>query len=90
MHDFTSGLLGILLRFRKEAVAIATDIQQLFYNFHVYKEYRNYLRFLWYNDFSKPLVECKMCEHVFGNSLSSAIATYNLRRSVEISDPYVK
>ena len=90
--DLINSLLGILLRFRKEVVAIAADIQQMFYSFYVHSEHRNYLRFLWYkdNNLSKPLVEYRMCVHVFGNSPSPAIATYGLRKSVENSDVEVK
>ena len=90
--DLINSLLGILLRFRRETIAIAADIQQMFYSFYVNREHRNYLRFFWYkdNDFDKPLVEYRMCVHVFGNSPSPAIATYGLRQSVKDSDEDVK
>ena len=90
--NLINNLLGILLRFRKEAVAIAADIQQMFYSFYVNHEHRNYLRFFWYkdNDLGKPLVEYRMCVHVFGNSPSPAIATYGLRQSVKNSDKDVQ
>lgn len=70
--DLTNSLLGVLLRFRQEPVAIVADIEQMFYCFKVNEEHRNYLRFFWHegNDFHKPLVEYRMCVHVFGNSLS--------------------
>ncbi|MCG8046575.1 MAG: hypothetical protein N0E48_13200, partial [Candidatus Thiodiazotropha endolucinida] len=73
-------------------MAIAADIQQMFYSFYVHKEHRNYLRFFWYkdHDLSKPLVEYRMCVHVFGNSPSPAIATYGLRKSAENSEEDVK
>lgn len=90
--DLINSLLGIMLRFRREVVAIAADIQQMFYSFYVNREHRNYLRFFWYkdNDLGKPLVEYQMCVHVFGNSPSPAIATYGLRQSVQNSDVDVK
>lgn len=49
--------------------------------FRVYEKDRNFLRFLWYkgNDFSKELVEYRMCIHVFGNS-PPAVANYDLHR----------
>ncbi len=55
--DLNNTLLGVLLRFRKEQVAISADIQQMFYSFVVREDHRNYLRFLWYkdNDTSKTL-----------------------------------
>ena len=90
--DLTNSLLGILLRLRKEPVAISGDIQQMFYSFRVHEEDRNFLRFLWYEDNNpeKHMIEYRMCVHVFGNSPSPAIATYGLRKSVEGSDEMVK
>ena len=66
--DLTNSLLGILLRFRRETVAVMADIQQLFYCFKVQEEHRNFLRFLWFrdNDPEKDLVEYRMCLHIFG------------------------
>ncbi|KAI3370837.1 hypothetical protein L3Q82_007363 [Scortum barcoo] len=40
-------LLGVLLRFRREKVAVTTDIQQMFHCFVVREDHRDYLRFLW-------------------------------------------
>ncbi|XP_069106579.1 uncharacterized protein [Argopecten irradians] len=81
--DMTNNLPGILLRFRREQVAVTADVQQMFYNFFVCEDHRNFLRFLWYqdNDMSKDLVEYRMCVHVFGNTPSPAVATYGLRRT---------
>ena len=78
--DLTNSLLGILLRFRKERVAVTADIEKMFYGFLVKEGHRNFLRFLWYrdNDPSKDLIEYRMRVHVFGNSPSPAIATYGL------------
>ncbi|XP_062583176.1 uncharacterized protein LOC134244932 [Saccostrea cucullata] len=85
--DLTNSLLGVLLRFRQEPVAIVADIEQMFYCFKVNEEHRNYLRFLWHegNEFHEPLVEFRMCVHVFGNTASPAIATYGLRFAVNQS-----
>jgi hypothetical protein len=41
--DLTNSLLGIILRFRREQVAVIVDIQQMFYCFKVNEEHRNYL-----------------------------------------------
>ena len=83
--DLTNSLLGILLRFRQESVAVAADVEQMFYNFKVREDHRNYLRFFWYrnNDPQLEFVEYRMTVHVFGNTPSPAIATYGLRKSVE-------
>lgn len=48
--DLINSLLGVLCRFRKEAVAIICDIEKMFHQFYVSPELRNYLRFLWWED----------------------------------------
>ena len=90
--DLTNSLLGVLIRFRREAVAITADIEQMFHNFRVKEEHKDFLRFLWYQDNNPdlPLVEYRMTVHVFGNSPSPAVATYGLRKSVEDASPDVK
>lgn len=41
--DLINSLLGVLLRFRKEPVAITADIEQMFYSFLVQEDHRNFL-----------------------------------------------
>ncbi|XP_063446982.1 uncharacterized protein LOC134726507 [Mytilus trossulus] len=85
--DLTNDLLGVLLRFRKEMVAVTADVQHMFHCFVVRKDHRNYLRFLWHkdNDLQKNLVEYRMRVHVFGNSPSPAVATLGLRKAAQAS-----
>ncbi|KAM4037007.1 uncharacterized protein ACNLHF_015817 isoform 1-T1 [Anomaloglossus baeobatrachus] len=86
--DLNNSLIGVLIRFRKEAVAITADIQQMFHCFLVNEEHRDFLRFLWFrdNEPTKDIVEYRMKVHVFGNSPSPAIAIYGLKRSVQGSE----
>nr|XP_055053759.1 uncharacterized protein LOC129438884 [Misgurnus anguillicaudatus] len=79
--NVNNSLLGVLLRFRKERVAVMADIQQMFHSFVVAKEHRNFLRFLWYdnNDLDNKVMEYQMRVHVFGNSPSPAVAIHGLR-----------
>lgn len=42
--DTLNSLLGILLRFRRNNVAVACDIEQMFHNFYVNPEHQNLLR----------------------------------------------
>lgn len=81
--DLTNSLIGVLLKFRKDKVAITADIEQMFFNFYVHGGDRNSLRFLWFkdNNIDNELVEIRMCVHVFGNSPSPAVATFGLRKS---------
>ncbi|XP_060083210.1 uncharacterized protein LOC132562482 [Ylistrum balloti] len=90
--DLCNSLLGILLRFRREAVEVTMDVEQMFYNFKVPENQRDFLRFLWHmdNNPEQHLVDYRMTIHVFGNSPSPAVATYGMRRSVEGADPAVK
>ncbi|XP_033761542.1 uncharacterized protein LOC117343309 [Pecten maximus] len=92
--NLTNELLGILLRFRKDRVAFAADIEQMFYSFLVREDHRDYLRFFWYrnNNPNLELIEYRMRAHVFGNSPSPAVANYGLKKSVDSQDvdPTVK
>lgn len=86
--DLNNSLLGVLLCFRKEAVAITTDIEQMFHSFFVRPEDRNFLRFFWYqdNDPSKEVIEFRMKVHIFGNSPSPAVAIYGLRLAAQAEE----
>nr|XP_055053838.1 uncharacterized protein LOC129438965 [Misgurnus anguillicaudatus] len=81
--DLNNSLLGVLLRFRHEPIAITADIEQMFHSFVVREDHRNFLRFLWFknNDMSESMEEYRMKVHVFGNSPSPAVAIYGLRRA---------
>ena len=89
-------LLGVLLRFRREEVAIMCDVEEMFHSFHVCPTHRNFLRFLWFqdNDLEKEILEYRMVVHLFGNSPSPAVATFGLRATVnhgqEETSPDVK
>ncbi|XP_067275269.1 uncharacterized protein [Pseudorasbora parva] len=83
--DLNNTLLGVLLRFRREKIAVMADIEQMFYCFKVKEQHRNYLRFLWHKDncAEKEIIDYRMTVHVFGNSPSPAVAIYALRRAAE-------
>lgn len=86
--DFTNSLLGVLLRFRKEPIAITADIQKMFYCFLVEEQHRDYLRFFWYEDNNPDheLTEYRMRVHVFGNKPSPSVASYGLQKIAEVSE----
>ncbi|XP_072022724.1 uncharacterized protein [Amphiura filiformis] len=81
--DLTSSLVGVLLRFRQERVALASDIESMFYQVGVRKEDRDLLRFLWWpgGDISRQLEDYRMNVHIFGASSSPACANYALRKT---------
>ncbi|XP_056909568.1 uncharacterized protein LOC130537099 [Takifugu flavidus] len=86
--DLNNSLLGVLMRFRKDPVALTADVRQMFYCFIVQEEHRDYLRYLWYeeNDVNKKVVEFRMKVHVLGNSPSPAVAISCMRRAAETGE----
>ena len=56
--DLTNNLVSVLLKFRKEKIAVTADVEQMFFNFEVNEEHRDFLRFLWFknNDPEKKLL----------------------------------
>lgn len=76
-------LVGVLCRFRKEPVAFVCDIEQMFHQFKVNVEHRNYLRFLWWDDanFSKDPTTYRMTVHLFGAVSSPGCANFGLRQA---------
>ncbi|KAK7882975.1 hypothetical protein WMY93_029149 [Mugilogobius chulae] len=88
--DLNNALVGVLLRFRKEGIAVTADIKQMFHCFHVRDNDRNFLRFFWFknNDQNQEVIEYRMTVHVFGNSPSPAVAIYCLRQSAAEEMPH--
>ncbi|XP_026184465.1 uncharacterized protein LOC113143190 [Mastacembelus armatus] len=83
--DLNNTLLGVLMHFRREPIALTADIQQMFYCFVVREDHRDYLRYLWFedSDITKKVIEFRMKVHVFGNSPSPAVAIYCMRRAAQ-------
>ena len=67
--DLMNNLIGVLMRFRKENIAVMCDIEQMFHSFYVDPPHRDFLRFLWFEgkDPSKPIIEYRMNVHLFDN-----------------------
>ena len=90
--DINSHLLDVLLRFRCGRKAYMGDIESMYYQVGVPLEYRNYFRFLWWNDderFSDHPSEFRMTVHVFGACSSPSIAIFALKQgSIDQSDIY--
>ena len=80
-----NNLVGVLLRLRREPVAVMADIEKMFYCFFVDSDHRRFLGFIWHedNDFQKPLVDYQMKVHVFGNSPSPAVASFGLHPTAD-------
>ena len=86
--DLNNALLGVLIRFRREPIAVTADVEQMFYCFTVREDHRNFLRFLWHkdNDIKKEIIEYRMTVHVFGNRPSPSVAIYGLHKAADIGE----
>lgn len=80
--DMTNKLVGVLVRFRQEPVALTCDVEAMFHQFSVCADQRDLLRFLWWEnmDTSMPPTEYRMAVHLFGAVSSPACATFALRQ----------
>lgn len=86
--DLTNGLVGVLCRFRQEAIALMCDVEAMFHQFRVQQEHRRYLRFLWWKDGdieSKP-TEFHMNVHIFGATSSPGCANFGLKTAADDSE----
>ena len=71
--DQMNSLVGILMRFRRELVGVTCDIGRMFHQFRVSPEFRDCLRFLWF-DKNGNIVSYRMKVHLFGATSSPACA----------------
>ncbi|XP_066988207.1 uncharacterized protein [Macrobrachium rosenbergii] len=83
--DMTNSLIGVLIRFRLERVALMGDIESMFYQVQVPKVQHKYLRFLWWpgGELESELTEYRMGVHIFGAVSSPSIANYALRAAAD-------
>lgn len=87
--DLINSLIGVLLRFRKENVALTCDIKKMFYQVRVEPSSRNLLRFLWFDndDPEAEVVDYRMVVHAFGAKSSPSCANYALKTMAEVYRP---
>ncbi|RLF66451.1 MAG: hypothetical protein DRN30_02085 [Thermoplasmata archaeon] len=80
--DLLNSLLGCLIRFREKQVALAADIEKMFYRFRVNPEDRTYLRFLWWRggDLDCEPTVYQMKVHLFGASSSPGCSNFALKK----------
>lgn len=70
--DLTNKLLGVLMRFRENHIAIMADIRAMFHHVKVSPGDQDVLRFVWWpsNDMSKQPDVYRMGVHLFGGTWS--------------------
>ena len=81
--DLVNSLIGVLIRFRKEQVAITADIESMFHQVRVDPLHCHPLRFLWWpqGDLSAPPEVHQMLVHLFGATSSPSSAAFSLRQT---------
>ena len=83
--NFLNNLSGVLIRFRKEPVAVIGDIKLMFHQCFVMEQDRRFLRFLWWpagDTSQKPRVHA-MKVHLFGGKSSPSVVNYCMRKIAE-------
>ena len=80
--QLNNSLVGVLLRFRKDEVVVASDIESMFHRVACTEEDADALRFLWWNgSMNEPPSEHKMTVHLFGKADSPCIASWALKKT---------
>ena len=86
-----NNLTGVLIRFRKNRIALVVDIEAMFHQVKVDPLHVNALRFLWWENGcmdKEPLV-CQMLVHLFGATSSPSCANFSLRQTaIELGHRY--
>ena len=84
--NLTNNLVGVLLRFRKQRIALSCDIEAMFHQVFVKEEDRSLLQFLWWKDGNIDIepTEYRMTVHLFGATSSPGCANFALRKTADI------
>ena len=83
--NLTNNLVGVLVRFRQDQVAVMGDIYSMFHQVRVPEADRDLLRILWWpsGDFNQDLEEYRMTVHLFGAGSSPSCANFAVRKNAE-------
>ena len=83
--DLTNHLVGVLIRFCQEQVAVIGDIESMFYQVWVSEEHRSLLRFLWSKDgdLKNLPTDHEIGRHVFGDVSSPCCSNYALNKKLK-------
>ena len=82
--DLTNSLIGVLIRFRQEPIAVVADIRAMFYQVLVDPKDFDAFRFLWWenHNLNTTPTEYRMVKHVFGATSSPSIANFCVKKTV--------
>ena len=81
--DLNNRLDAVLLRFRKESIALVADVEAMFHQVLVSPRDRDSLHFLWWHDgdFTKETIPHRMKVHLFGVTSSPSCVAFSLRQA---------
>lgn len=79
--DLLKSLLGVIMRFRQFAIAIKSDMKDMFMKVKIRKEDRDAQRFFWRIGQAKKLTECVMSSMLFGAKSSPCTALFIKNRN---------
>ena len=79
----TNQIIGVLIRFRQESIAIIADMELMFYQEHVPEKHQSFLRFIWceQNNLGCSPSDHQMCFHVFGGTFSPSCCNFPLKQT---------
>ena len=82
--DLTNKLVGVLMRFREEPIALIADVEAMYHQIKVQPDDVDALRSLWYPDcdLSKEPEEYCMTFYLFGGVWSASCANFALQKMV--------
>ena len=83
--DILNSLIGVLIRFRQEPVALVADVEAMYHRVLVYPEDQRFLRFLLWEDGNLDCTPSTYCMQVqvFGAGPSGFNANTALRRCAD-------
>ena len=81
--DLANQIVGVLLGFREEPVAVTGDIEAMYHQVKISVKQRSFLRFLWWrnSDPQNEVVDQEMTAHVFGSISSPSCSNYALKKT---------
>ena len=83
--DLINHLVGVLLRFRSEPIAVMGDIDSMYYQVRIPEEQHDLMRFVWWpnGDLTKELQDFKMCVHMFGGICCPSAANFAIKKTAD-------
>ena len=83
--DLTNSIVGVLMRFREEQVALSADVECMFHQIRVALDGYDAFRFLWWpnEDLTHQPIDHRMEVHLFGATSSPICSSFALRRTTE-------